>query len=442
MRLEGATCFRVAQTSVKLDGRTTLGFNIACHAIFTGSHVGRILFLSRGDGIGTAHASTLVFDLAATIDIGAPMATFHTQSKLYVPQLMTVVVNNPFDQPATFRVVVAEQKPLLDLPKLAGDGGEAGGSGKVNSLKQGISATTGAMRAAKLAGLSVAAMTGAQSIGDDPMKKLPSSFWSGSASIAVEPHGTYNLPVQFLPFQLGAYQATVLFADEAVGEFSYELRAVSSLPSPIETLAFQSESASSAVKDVVLPFRNPLLEKARQTVLERSTREKERMSQIWGKDPLLRGPVPIQISYGSPNFCGPAAIDLVDNDRRAGRAGSQPRTAGGSTIGSIAGSGAVTPRDKMAPPTTAGGDANKMQLRFVPSSPGHYTSELLLLSPLDVRLYELAGACSAPGMKAALECTTPARMPLRQELPVVNCSEQVLTGRARTRFVPQTGPRA
>ena len=444
VRLEGAPCFQAA-TTVKLDGRTTLGFKLECNAVFTGEHVGRILFLSRGDGISTAHASTLVFDLAAKIDVGAPMETFSTQSKLYMPQSMTVSVTNPFDTAATFKVFMSEHRPPLDLPKVAGedDGkkGKAGGGGASKGLKQGIQAAGAVARAAKLAGLSVASM--GSTLQDDPSKKLPSSLWSSAQQITIEARATYSLPVQFLPFQMGEYTSTVLFADENVGEFSYELRASSSLPPPIEVLSFASEAASSATKEVALPFRNPHLEKARSMVLERSVREKEKMSQIWGKDPLLRGPVPLQVTYGSANFSGPVAIDLVDNERRGGRK-SQPGTAGNSTLGSVAGSGVGTPRDKSAsgtaPPQTASSDANKLQLRFVPAAPGHYTSELLLLSPLDVRVYDLAGACSAPGMKATLEFTTPARMPLRQEVPIVNNSDSDWSVSANLRGEGFSGP--
>ena len=63
---------------------------------------------------------------------------------------------------------------------------------------------------------------------------------------------------------------------------------------------------------------------------------------------------------------------------------------GASTMGSVAGSGAATPRGHSAgePPSTAAtsADANNLELRFVPNDPGTYTSELLMLSPLDVRL--------------------------------------------------------
>ena len=87
VRLEGAPCFKVADTQVRLDGRTTLGFKISCHAVFTGKHKGRVIFLSRGDGIGTAHASTLVFDLAAVDRHRFADGELHDDaSKLYIPR--------------------------------------------------------------------------------------------------------------------------------------------------------------------------------------------------------------------------------------------------------------------------------------------------------------------------------------------------------------------
>ena len=40
-----------------------------------------------------------------------------------------------------------------------------------------------------------------------------------------------------------------------------------------------------------------------------------------------------------------------------------------------------------------------------------------------MRVYELSGACAAPGVSASLDFTTPARMPLKQEVPIVNNSD-------------------
>ena len=377
------------------------------------------------------------------------MEIHSTDSKLYQPQMMAVTVTNPFAVSATFKIHFYETKPPLDgLPKVAtGKGGKAGGGGadeKVSSIKQGFGATLAISKAAKLAGLTTGAMAPPGSSADDPARKLPSTFWTPNTTISLGSRETATMQVQFLPFQLGDYTCTVLFADENVGEFSYELRGSSTLPAPIETLSFASEAASSALKEVQLPFRNPQIEKARALVLERSVREKERMSQLWGKEPLLKGPIAMQISYGSAMFTGPAELDLVDNERRSGRGGGM-RSSAASTLGSLAGSGVGTPRRSStqaeAPPTAQpSADANKLVLRFVPGEPGQYGAELLMLSPLDVRIYDIAGSCAAPGVKASLEFTTPARMPLRQELPIVNGSGSDWTISANLRGEGFNGP--
>ena len=64
-----------------------------------------------------------------------------------------------------------------------------------------------------------------------------------------------------------------------------------------------------------------------------------------------------------------------------------------------------------------------MIVRFVPKQPGVYSGELMLVSALDVRIYELGGTATAPGLKAALEFISPARQPVRQDLPIVNNSD-------------------
>ena len=411
VRLEGPPaprqCFKVGAREVRIEGKSTLPFPVNVLSFFIGQHTGRLIFLSKGNGVDTANASTLVFDLLATIDIGLPLENFSTVSKLYQPQMLTVKLTNPFDVPAAFKLSFTETRPEIALPKLGGGGGgDKGGKPP---------AAAPAARSAKIAGIEGSLKGGAASAVDSMTKKLPNSFFCAASTVSVDARGTASMQVQFLPFQLGEYTATVLYSDENVGELSYQLKGTVSMPLPLETLTFASEADSTAGREVQLPFRNPQVEKARQMVLDRSQREKERMGQIWGKEPMLRGPVQLQLAYGSAAFSGQATIELVDNEKRRGGGNK-------STAGSVAGSGAATPKgkDSGAPPATASADANKLPLRFVPKEPGQYTSELLLISPLDVRLYDLAGACAAPGVKAALEFVTPARMPLRQELPVIN----------------------
>ena len=167
-------------------------------------------------------------------------------------------------------------------------------------------------------------------------------------------------------------------------QFSYELRGSSSLPPPLETLAFASETASSGTKELTLPFRNPMVERQRPS--SSSARSKRRaLGQIWGKEPLTKGGL-AHLQYGSQLF-GAAGMDLVDNERRGGRTNGRATTAAGSIVGSVYRVGRQhaahrRPRHRRpaaaaaaARPQTASADANKLQLRFVPGEPGTYTGD-------------------------------------------------------------------
>ena len=101
--------------------------------------------------------------------------------------------------------------------------------------------------------------------------------------MTLDAKGTATIQVQYIPFQIGEYVATLLFADENVGEFSQAVTGTSTLPLPIDTLKFAGEMSTSVTQEVSLPLRNPLLERARNAVLDRSVREKEKMGRIWGK---------------------------------------------------------------------------------------------------------------------------------------------------------------
>jgi len=430
VRLKGADCFHIDSLEVRLDPKSSVQFPVNCTSHFMGDHFGRLVFLSRGNGISTANANTLVFGLHATIDIGTPAETFSVESKLYSPTMVYMNIVNPFETACTMKLTMTETKPELNMPAVSNAADKSnsaeGSSTKVSSLQKSISfkkASMGAaatVRAAKIAGFTASALVGGAAMGEDPSKRLPSSFWCERSNLYLEPRQTISLPCQFLPFQLGEYTCTCLFSDESVGEFSCELRGQAVLPPAIETISLVSESASSASRELQLPFRNPLFEKARQAVLDRSTSQREKMSQLWGKEPMLRGPLVLQLSFSSSFFSSASqTLELVDNERRGRSSRSQGGTAAASTVGSGAASAVGTPRGG-ASSTVSASDANKLLVRFVPNEPGNYTGELLLLSGLDVRVYDVVGSCSSPGMRARLEFVAPARQAIRQEVPIVN----------------------
>ena len=46
------------------------------------------------------------------------------------------------------------------------------------------------------------------------------------------------------------------------------------------------------------------VEKARAAVLDRSPAEKEKMAQVWGKEPLCKSPLTMSVAYSSKVFNG------------------------------------------------------------------------------------------------------------------------------------------
>ena len=118
--------------------------------------------------------------------------------------MLPLSVTNPFDEPATFKISMTEIKPPLDLSLGSAAAGGAGGA-KAPGRK-------GAAAAA------VPMPAGGALDEDDPSKRLPNSFFCANATLTLEAGGSAELPVQFLPFQLGEYTSTLLFSDPQVGD--------------------------------------------------------------------------------------------------------------------------------------------------------------------------------------------------------------------------------
>ena len=179
--------------------------------------------------------------------------------------------------------VFTETKPPLDLPKMGGDEKEGKAEAAAAKVAQaGAFAAQAVARAAKLAGLSVGRWA-ARRLPTIPSKKLPSTFWSACATIAIESRAGHAAgAVPALPAR--RVRATVLFADENVGEFSYELaarprcrRRSRRSPSRSEAAVVRHPRRSSC------PSATRTSRRRGRLVLERSTREKERMGAALGQ---------------------------------------------------------------------------------------------------------------------------------------------------------------
>lgn len=84
----------------------------------------------------------------------------------------------------------------------------------------------------------------------------------------------------------------------------------------------------------------------------------------------------------------------------------------------------VTVFAKQSDADTAGVTNGKLSLLFQPVEAGIYPCSLTLTSPVDVRIYQIAGTGTAPNTRCSLEFHTHARSPVVQEIPIVNPTEK------------------
>ena len=434
VRLDGAACFCLgdktptasgaAKTSLRLEPRTSLKVEVGMLSAFSGEMSGQLFFLSRGDGVGSSNASSLVFNLKAQVSFGQPHEELAFEARLYAPTVFQLTIAPPPQlaralEGGSVRVELYEDRPPLEAAQSPGSG----------ATKRG-----GAPRAKAATAASAAVATAFDA--SDAARRLPKSFWTAAAGggppIKLDAKGCAVLPVQFVPFQLGEYSCTVWLSDATGGEWTYRLGVTAGLPLPIETVRFGCEMAQSQGRELALPYRNPQLEKAKAAVLDRSAKERELWSGVWGKEPIVRGQQQLMATSSSGAFSVPQKVDLFD---RAGA--SRMASKAGSTAGTAPGTPAMSRSASLAelPP-----GANHLDLRFVPREAGNYSGEVLLVSPLDVRLYEVAGTASAPGIEAELVMSAPARHFVRQELPIVNRTDAEWTVTASLKGRGFSGP--
>ena len=69
-----------------------------------------------------------------------------------------------------------------------------------------------------------------------------SVFWSPDQSTDLGPYGSSEVEIQFLPFDIGTRQCSVLFLNEEIGEFLYSVKAESLLPLPTEVPFFYHDN--------------------------------------------------------------------------------------------------------------------------------------------------------------------------------------------------------
>ena len=102
-------------------------------------------------------------------------------------------------------------------------------------------------------------------------KALPDPFSCKLETIKVRKNQTVNVPLMFLPFELGIHKCFVVFVDESVGELQYTVIGKAELPEVMDSFSENCNAEETFTLKKALNFKNDKLEQARNQVLDKAT---------------------------------------------------------------------------------------------------------------------------------------------------------------------------
>lgn len=95
-------------------------------------------------------------------------------------------------------------------------------------------------------------------------------------SVKVRKNQTVNVPVLFLPFELGLHKCFVVFTDENVGELQYTIIGKAELPEITDSFTENCNAEETFNMKKLLNFKNDKLEQAKNQVMDKNALLKQR----------------------------------------------------------------------------------------------------------------------------------------------------------------------
>eukprot|EP00762_Andalucia_godoyi_P000316 ANDGO_03161.mRNA.1 hypothetical protein H310_00289 len=370
--------FSVAEDKVRLEPKKTCSLAVTALCKFCKPVEGRITLLGRK--VGQHVPSSMVFLLRTAVDTSHATKTFALEANVYEPKTLDVEVQNPFLQAGRFTVLLSQSYT---------------GSQSVSASASVLSKKSASPPKGRMVGdKSVVQNTSSSSTIAD-RANFPDAFFLKADKLQLRPDERIKIPVQFLGFRSGDYVCRITFADEAVGEFVYQVNATAVYPSVANKFLGRAEENSVSTHIVVVPLKNAILDKACENIVQRMKELKLRRKapEVLPTDE----PIKYKVEYLSPYLSGPKEIVL--NKKTSGEVDA--------SLGK-AKSAAKSDGDEVLP------------LEFRPKEAGVYSCRFLLRSAYDVRLYEFEGKALSAGHKASLEFAVPCRQSITQDIPLVN----------------------
>ncbi|GBG28496.1 Cilia- and flagella-associated protein 65 [Hondaea fermentalgiana] len=383
-----------------------------------------------GSGGGPGGApSALVFKLTSHVHSRRSIRTIKCATRAYEPLPVEVQVTNPFSQDARFVVELVQERTKEELRAPRGKAGKKRGG------KAGAGAGAGLARGASKRGSGKASKrpmsregTGTSMMSTPCNETLPDAFHCKLSTLKLRAGETATLSLQYLPFLPGEYRCQLVFVDEKVGEFLYEVIGEAARPVPLEKITFATEAKSVFSKRIALGMGNKLLEKAK-TALAAVSSDGAGI-EFTGRTFKNPDSVDFEVEFESPFFSGPSSVTVAAaSSSSSSSSSSGPPKASGAASSSLAGS---EDRESVASTKEAVlAVTNALTVDFQPQSAGVYPCYVILRSPKQIRIIELEATVSNPTVTSELDFLAPARQKIKQGIPILNTTDVVWNIQAR-----------
>jgi hypothetical protein len=207
--------------------------------------MGKVVFTNKKEG--NIQAAAMVFELISNVYERNSIEKVEKSTKLYKAAQIDLEVHNPFPSDVIFQILINYDKPKQP----AANGGAANG-------KKGapVASAPSDKKLTQDSKASVGPTNGVQT----NKYGLPEPFTCKLETVKIRKNQTVNVPLLFLPFELGVHKCFVVFVDENVGELQYTIIGKAELPEVMDSFTENCNAEETFVIRKALNFKNEKLE--------------------------------------------------------------------------------------------------------------------------------------------------------------------------------------
>ncbi|XP_070190234.1 cilia and flagella-associated protein 47-like isoform X3 [Littorina saxatilis] len=459
-------------TSVTIPPRQTIPLSVE----FTSRYLrpAEAMLVLVGTRQGSSTGTTLTFKLRTQIDNITPSkrtgggqkkmgssqkgsdqkCTYKVESPCYELERIILNVENPFEEPGRFRIILVESSgDLLDPTKPTAliKPREIKPKKIRSKTDHGQSSADSPQSPTKGKGTNAKDVWSLKK--DDDTPKL-SAFFSPMGTVYLKAKSKAEVEVDFLPFSVGERQCSVIFLNETIGEFLYsiEAKAALPLPSPLpyapssnsvrissaalpgageyggdDNVVFWKCEANQALKEnLLIPVTNMAKERAlilaaqqhmSDVELERRHLTGTLMScSVTAKATKMLATDPDSVIKQAKGKGPGGAIYILEYDSESYKM-QELVTMPSPKEGRLHG----TPSNTKIPEGVNLDDGMvEIPVEFKAKNPGHYPCQIILRSMDDIRVYRIECTVNPEGSTAELQFSAPVHQSIMQEIPIVN----------------------